>query len=451
MNGKLIGGSKGMITEESPYYSDNVKRIQMFKVPGLYPTIVRKGAPVTGVILPAFDNSLSPQDSAYATSYIPYCDTSVKDRTTGFYDKTDWFVPLGSVNSKRYVSSGGVYKYYGTGASTFISPTIFKGGKDPIIDLRVFIFGQIKEGNKKYAPLVTKAPFNPKEPKKTEVCPLPSPSMMYMVNIYGTGSNKYAKDNDEMKNRVLLLGSMTFNALMKNVVNVFRPGNIPETYCADKDFPDMLYGDITNPNRAIIFSSEMANEDGVPYPYLNFGKVSYSGAVPKLECKTMEVDKAVLAGRYNLLDTDNVVHIPSYDEIVDLIVSEGLVPYHLVEEVCASKCTSFPSQEGRPADPVPEDSYQYSSSEEDSDSEGSPIEDSLVSHREDQLNVSNVTPSVADNTSSVLKDISSMTFEEVKEEYEKYFNLISQGRTIELTTEQINRMGPLTERIKRGM
>jgi hypothetical protein len=342
-NARLIGGSKGLKVsdvnnEDSPSYNANkLPQLNMFIPNGLYPTVLKEKAKVSGYILPAFDDRLSCMDKSYKKSWMSYRDSAIRDESTGNEAFTSWFIPLGELDSKNYVTKGGIYQYFGNSKSTFISPSIADGVGDPIKDLRIHIYKQCKEGNTQFKHLVERPKYNPSAPQETALWALPSPKMAYLVNAYCTGSNQYADDYKEMKNRILMLGMAAFQDLMEDM-DAYRPGNMPHV---DEDYPDFMYGDITNPSKAIYFESEYIRSN-INYVKLNFGNYNKRTGLTYKADDLFKLYPDALENRYDLADTTEIVKVPTYDEVVKQLVIEDTVPYELIAEVCAKKCDNFP-------------------------------------------------------------------------------------------------------------
>lgn len=296
---------------------DSQRRINMFKVNGLYPTFLRSGKQFTGIILPAFDSSLDELDMARPVSYEPYRSNTLQDKKTGFGAFSGWFVSIKG------------YCYYGVGKSTFVSPQTVNM-KDPIKDLRNYIFDLDKKmGDKTYMHLVTAKDF------RKEINALPKESNLALVNIWAGTTNERAKDQS-VTNRVLVLREQAFTKL-RHDLDTLRPVTVANPN--DPDFPMFLYGDITSPKiGALQFNTMMYQSEngGFPGPALDLGKLTHQGAgVQAISATRVPVTEAMLRGRYDLGDADNVLHIPTYEEIVDLLVEEGLVPYELLQRVCS--------------------------------------------------------------------------------------------------------------------
>lgn len=309
---------------------DNQLRINMFKINGLYPMFLRAGKQFNGIILPAFDSSLSEYDTARPSSYEPYRSNTLQDEKTGFGAFTGWFTSIKG------------YCYYGSGKSTFVSPLTAEMA-DPIKELRSYVFNLERTmGDSTYTHLVT-----PKDPRN-DVTPLPRESNIALVNVWAGTTNERAKDQS-VTNRVLVLREQAFTKL-RHDLNTLRPVTVDVP--SDPDFPTFLYGDITSPKiGALQFSTMMYTPDngGFAGPALDLGKLVHQGAGKQAISTTrVPITEAMLRGRYDVTDADNVLHIPSYEEIVELLIEEGLVPYELVQRVCSPKYNgSFPAKPGQ--------------------------------------------------------------------------------------------------------
>ena len=43
----------------------------------------------------------------------------------------------------------------------------------------------------------------------------------------------------------------------------------------------------------------------------------------------------MLTNRYDISDTDNVTRLRTYDEVLELLVSDGAIPYVVIERACS--------------------------------------------------------------------------------------------------------------------
>jgi hypothetical protein len=139
-----------------------------------------------------------------------------------------------------------------------------------------------------------------------------------------------------MMNRILMLNSAAFDELIKDL-DAYRPGNMSSI---DPNWPDFMFGDITNPERAIKFTSQAAKTN-ISFTKMCLGTYDRRTGLNYV-VEDLTTRPEILAGRYDLTDTDNLIHIPTYDEVVNQLVIEGTVPYNLIAEVCGKKCERMP-------------------------------------------------------------------------------------------------------------
>lgn len=308
---------------------ESKKRINMFKIQNLYPTFMSSSKPYTGIIMPAFDPAYSPEDPARKTSWHAYrSNTEVipSGPGKGLGAFTDWFIfVLG-------------YAYYGEGMSTFVSPLTI-GEDDPIQDIRKYIYSQKNKGITDYEYLVEKGK------SRTDIRPIPAVSKLMLINVWSGAGNAKVKDQT-VGNRVLVLKEQAANKLFSDL-NAFRPAAIAQPF--DADWPHFLYGDPTHPDHAIeVTSMEYTPAQGFPGTALNLGEMTMtSPGTMSLSSKRVIITEDMLSGRYELNDIENVLHIPTYEEMVDLLVEEAIIPYNLIKTVCSTKYNgAFPSAGG---------------------------------------------------------------------------------------------------------
>lgn len=285
------------------------------------------------VILPSFDYSLSPKDRAFSESYLPCRDREHLD-SNGNYDLTGWYLPFRG------------YTLYGKNYSSFVSPSTWRGDDnrpmpDPIIDL----YNYVKNSkDSEYDKLM--------EWKTFSRSVLELPSFLHIMNVWGPPTSTQDKDQEE-KNRLLILKYTGWQAL---VADINRTG---VTDAADKNWPNHVFGDPTDPKRAIICTRKgYATQTGQLSQGLFLGSTQFTQTGLHLNVRTREVSTKMLRGRVNLTD---LLYQPSYDEIVELLVSEEYIPYDLIKKVCKEKCHEpFPDKPGSvrtyvPPTPIPEE------------------------------------------------------------------------------------------------
>lgn len=299
---------------------ENQKRINLFKVNGLYPMFLKLKLGNAGYILPAFDSTLHLQDSSRPTSVGAYRDINRIDTEAMLPELTDWVV---------FVDG---YTYYGKSMSTFASPTNI-GAVDPIIELRKEVYRRRRQGDESLMHLVQL----PKNATMQDKIILPGAATLALMNVWATGNNEREQDFAQYKNRVLCL-KVTAWSVLKEALNEMRPATIATP--RDPNWPNFLLGDVTNPMAAVRWNStEYQDKNGFRSAVLNFGHYSMQpGSMERVfNCHTEQLPVEALAGRYDLADIQNVLHIPTSEEVAELLIEEDQVPYDLLAEVCEGK------------------------------------------------------------------------------------------------------------------
>lgn len=270
---------------------------------------------ISGVILPAFDHTMSRADEDYKYGYLPYRDVSRPDPEKNNIPK---------FNMWAYVFK--IYSFFGKSFSTFLSPLKWKK-EDPIISLRKLIHSKYK-GNAEYMVLVE----GDKKAGdwKAQKAYLQNPTVMYLLNAYCPPT--YSKDgNREPGNHILGLKTTAFDHLVQDLDKP-RPASLAQP--RDPNWPAFLFGDITDPNNAVMFNTvtrmvETGNGNKNNTTLLNLGDCTYDG---KFNYTPGNVTREMLAGRF---DIPAEIYIPSPQEIVDVIVEDGVVPLELIREACS--------------------------------------------------------------------------------------------------------------------
>ena len=304
---------------------ENQKRINMFKVKGLYPMFLKLKVGSSGYILPGFDSSLHPEDSSRGSSIGHYRDINKIDQDSMLPEFTDWVV---------FVDG---YNYYGKGMSTFVSPATI-GKKDPIIELRKEVYRRKRQGDNSLNYLVEL----PQNATMQDKIILPGAATMALMNVWATGTNEREKDFNQYKNRVLCL-KVTAWSVLKDLLDEMRPATV--TTPRDADWPHFLLGDVTNPLQAVRWNStEYVDKNGFKSAVMTFGRYTMQpGSMERtFNCHAEQLPMEALTGRYDLADIQNVLHIPSPEEVAELLVEEDQVPYDLIASVCDGFLESMP-------------------------------------------------------------------------------------------------------------
>lgn len=313
-----------------------IPALRMFTDKEKFPTTLKED--MTGFILPAINYAMPVTDTMRCVSYIGYrtLSSEIKAPFSG------WFSPLGvkgtftdKEGKQVTYNASGMYSYFGKSMSTFISPTL-AGNADPIVELRRFINTLAKEGDKTYLPLREKKVF-------PEKCALPSMELLFLVNALCTGSNKYDPEKDVLKVRQLLIPPKAMDRLQTSL-NEMRPADMPQP--VDPENPRYLLGDVTNPKAALKFTVRAWTNGQDKGKELVFGDLVAVGNNFEYKCEKGAITDEQLAQRVDLSGATDELYIPTYDEIVMLLLAEGDVPRELFEvSGVAAKCEHFPSKE----------------------------------------------------------------------------------------------------------
>lgn len=311
-------------------YQSNIPRLGMFADPELRPGFL--GDNTTGYILPAHNPTVSKADANWNISWTGY--REVSDAFPAPF--SGWFVTLGMqsttrrADGKEYTNTdSGVYNGFGKSRSMFISPRLI-GQRDPIIDLRVYIYQLRKQGNTEFMRLVERKAWPEKEA-------LPSPQRLFIANAYCTGYGKDA-DAEVMKYRPIVIPARTM-AQLERTLNELSPGGVTPI---DPNNQYYKWGDITNPSRAVRWTVRpLAN--GEKGRELFFGDTVMRGGQLTLDYHAEAIPEEIMRAR---IDLANDFKVYSYDDIVLQILAEGEVPRDLlITSKVADKCNHFPTEE----------------------------------------------------------------------------------------------------------
>lgn len=311
---KIAGGSDSFTNNEERrnglrYLQNNIPTVSLSS----------KTSP-QGYILPAFNSNMSPRDTQYAVSHEAYRIPGTIDRDTNEPKFSAWYYTLPC------------YDFFGKDFHSFVSPAAFGMG-DPINDIRRYIYRRRKyDSDAQFMHLVSKDYWTNQDDKndfKKKVA-LPNTQNLTFINVW---SNSGSDKDTEFKNRVLILRPGAAKELFKTL-NTER--SMRDGAATDMLWPDYKIGDITNPEAAPMFSTKMIPTEtnaNIQFPVLSFG------STPTYNKLTDDM----LRGRY-ALDDDNVLYVPSYEEIVQILVDNEEVPYELIRQVCKNNCAKFPER-----------------------------------------------------------------------------------------------------------
>jgi len=266
---------------------------------------------VKGRVLPSYDFSLNPNDAAFAESWGPYRDKDLIS-ASGHPAFNYWFYDQFEV-----------YRFWGPQNRSFISPrTKVRMGaatRREILDPIDRMNDIVRKNPGKWS---TMAPHIKSSGDLKVFKPLLLlPSEIGFCNFFGT-----AGDDVEPGNFLIGMSGGGFQYIMNQLQKFTVPGTTPR----DPNWPTYLLGDVTHPTTGLkAWSGQKSlSAAGRPANVLLFStKEDFLSGHEELP-----VDVNALKGRRNFLDLDNVMHIPSLEEMVEWIVEVPEIPIELLRE-----------------------------------------------------------------------------------------------------------------------
>jgi len=281
--------------------------------PGVYGGTPTQKKIYSGRILPAFDYNLSQADSEFPNSWMPYRNADNIDTETNQPVLSAFFAVVAA------------YSWFGNKQVSFLSPStlrftqsISKGPEliDPVQDLRNFA--------KKHEDPAIRALIERPENKKDAKIIIPYAQRRYVFNFYGT-----AGVDRNFRNYLVDVSQKAFEDLAAKL-SEWRPAH---EQTIDSNWPNYLYGDITDPNTGVLV--ETTAIPATPQPFNGF--VFTTGSHKSLKgIRQYPVPPEAMAGRYQLYGDNSAFKIMSVQDIVEFLVEDGAIPYHLIQEVCSN-------------------------------------------------------------------------------------------------------------------
>jgi hypothetical protein len=281
---------------------------------GIYGGTPSKNKSFSGRILPMFDYmGTSRADPDFPKSWAPYRDKGNINQETGQPDLVAFF------------GVGLCYSWFGNKQVSFLSPHTYKythGHEkrnemtDPLSDIHRYA--------KKHEDPKIRALTEREENKKDAKVILPYPQLRYFFNFYGTSGVDRTP-----KNYVIDFSSKGFNDLCGKL-GEWRPNH---ERVVDQDWPDYLFGDITNPDTGILIDTVALPSSPQPFNGIIFTAGSHKSSKG---VQVKPVPDEALIKRIHFYGDDMGFKIKSAQEIVDFLVEDGSVPYFLIEEVCSN-------------------------------------------------------------------------------------------------------------------
>ncbi len=288
---------------------------------------------IGGRILPVHDVRLNPKDAAYPTSFLPYrvCNSaSMKDPNDMDPDRnvpkpTGWAVGFAG------------YRMFGRMKADIVSPYSRKGYPgattsredlaDPIEDIRTYI--RNIASNPGYEAYKERYLEKPKNTTRGGAI-VPHRRVFVAMNMYAR-----VGDNQVAENMLVYIPAAGFAELLNRLSYPTVHGMNPR----DPNFPEFLYGDVTHPDSGLwAFSSvDPVGTVTVSTFKLSHANNTLAGSAP------FPVNAQVLASRYAL--DQSLYRWMTYQEIVDLVVEDGSIPYEFVQASCSHMANIPPKRQ----------------------------------------------------------------------------------------------------------
>lgn len=287
---------------------------------------VSNKTPLQVRFLPAFDDQFQPNDPAFKTSVAAYRDLDAtaqwreakkngQDPVANIMDVTetpiftDWYLPV----------QGQVF--FGKTKTRFLSPISalpvsqkWQPGNDPVVDCLNYMKSS-KNSAWDY--------LHVNDPKTQEYPPICFPRTFTLTNVLLEKEGKW-------ENTVLVSTKMSLDELKIALRNRAGRGDP----IISENFEEFLFGDVTNPQHGSIATTRVCSVGtaGIKTSCFFFSNdnLTLDGR------KAMPVTQEQLAARYDIQDTENVTKLATYDEILDILVKDAIVPMEVIDNACSS-------------------------------------------------------------------------------------------------------------------
>jgi hypothetical protein len=288
--------------------------------------------PLKFKILPSFDYGLSENDKAFPTSVAPFMDLDSGEIDPELHcpSFTNWGVPL---KVHRQVFRSG---------RSFISPLtlcelwgVDYDDGDPIVDLLRYVYSCDNHAWKSLKDIKARPDdkYSPKVLSRT--------GEEILLNIVAADAS--GKITDKSRNSVMMIGITCYNKLKEDLVRV-KAGveDVSELPLEDR----YIFGDPFSPNGGlmtrIVTIPKTKTEFGYKRIVFDHGKSKFNPeAEPEIMKAPLDLNndhhKSLLSGRINFYDLD-VIKIPSYEDIIEIIKEEGQIPHELLQNACGHRC-----------------------------------------------------------------------------------------------------------------
>lgn len=279
----------------------------------------KEGHSLEVIILPSFDMAKGPSD--FKTSYVPY-----REQNSDLLDpitKTPAFT--------SWAKSCKAYSYFGNSKQNFVSPLTgkaYRGVKskrdnklryyppahiDPIVDIANYIFFNKEKVDPATLRLITR--------EEGQVQALPRAPKSFVL------SNALVSiDGGDWQFKVIAYSEMAYIDL----INILAQMTGRSQVGVSPNFEDYLFGDITDPITGTILSVSLKSGNGISFAGFNVSSDNRTLSGRKPIPQNL-VNENILAKRVILNDTD-YLDVWSYQQIVDFLVEDGVVPINIIRD-----------------------------------------------------------------------------------------------------------------------
>jgi hypothetical protein len=269
-------------------------------------------------ILPAFNESIPPSDPAFKTGWTSYRDPNAINPEKGGFLFNKWAQEIRA------------YRWFGKSESSFISPATMAMLIDdpqpmhkacPIMDLRKFC---AKHDTLKHLVEKDVGETDSKFSKAT----IPASQKLA---VFGVAYVHQQQQGAKVALQFLTMGGMI---VLRDTLDWPMTTEPQAQAQRDEQWPDYLLGDVTAPYRgarAVMVQKQITNMQARPW-CLQF--TAHDQRIQGFQAAP--IGPEVLAQRYDFMSPD-VLNIPTYQEIVEFLYADGVVPREVIAAACGGQ------------------------------------------------------------------------------------------------------------------
>ena len=277
-------------------------------------TYPKEGSELKGRILPARNADLQPEDKAWLGSVAPY-----RDITSGDLDP-DTSTPAFTA----WYTNVQAYRFFGRTQESFLSPRTLQelmgagasqeATADPICDCAQFAK---RSGNADWEQLIVK----PNTKNGSAVIPWPKKQTVF---------NLYLPDK---KGTWRVTAVITARQALLDLKTQLAWPTPRSQEPVDPRWENYLFGDITNPVNGLAVRLKKKQLGQIDCNAFVISDADFT--IKGIESKPIKESK-ILEARYDL-QSNATLKIYSYQELVNFLVEDGVVPHQLIVEACEGR------------------------------------------------------------------------------------------------------------------